>query len=143
MINIRNCISEDYINVIESKVDAFIGDRDFFDIPNDELVSKKQEIEEYVKKNFDNMKVIISEGNVIGSFAIYDYKDGAMFDSVSIIEKYNNDEVKNFVIKYVKSSNRGIIYTTIYERDLELYKSYGFEEIEHNSGQYKLKLIEK
>ena len=84
MINIRKCLPNDEIFILSTRIDEFIGNKDFYDIPNDILEQKKNEIKESIRTRFDNCRMIINDQETIGSFATYDYEDGILLDSLSI-----------------------------------------------------------
>ena len=140
MINIRGCTEGDRITYLKAKMDAFVGDKYFFDIPNDTLLNEKRKYELDFNNNFKDTYMVISEGEAVGTFAVYKYEDGVMFSPVSIIKEFETDDIKSFVIKYVKSSNRNTIYSIIYKSDLDIYRENGFEVIGKNDIQYKLKI---
>jgi len=143
MINIRKALPEDELFIISNRLDAFVGDRDFFDIPNDVLMQKKIEIEKSVKEKYDDCKIVISGGELVGSFALYPYEDGNLADSISLKSEVADSSVKEAIIKYVVSSNYGIIYTFVYKEnvsEIELFKSLRFEVVSEENGLVKLRL---
>lgn len=143
MINIRKALPEDELFIISNRLDAFVGDRDFFDIPNDILMEKKVEIEKSVKEKYDYCKIVISGGELVGSFAIYQYEDGNLIDSISIKTEVSNPEIKEAVVKFVMSSNYGIIYTFVYKdnvSEIEMFKRLRFEVVSEENDLVKLRL---
>ena len=143
MINIRKALPEDGLFIISNRLDAFVGDRDFFDIPNDILMEKKVEIEKSVKEKYDDCKIVISGGELVGSFAIYQYEDGNLIDSISIKTEVSNPEIKEAVVKFVMSSNYGIIYTFVYKdnvSEIEMFKRLRFEVVSEENDLVKLRL---
>lgn len=143
MINIRKALPEDELFIISNRLDEFISEKDFFDIPNDILMQKKKEIEKSVKENYSSCKIVISDGELVGSFAVFEYEDGTMIDSIALKNECLNSEVKESVIKYVISSNYGYIYTIIYKNNYEEIKTYqrlGFEIVSEQANTFKLRL---
>lgn len=143
MRNIRKSLPEDELFIISNRLDHYMGNKDFYDIPNNVLLNKKKEIEQSVKKTFEYCKILIEDGENIGSFAVYPYEDGVVIDSIALKSESDSDDAKEFIIKFVISSNYGYIYTFVpinASGDLDLYKRLGFEVIETKDGQTKLKL---
>ena len=143
MINIRKALPEDELFIISNRLDAFVGDRDFFDIPNDILMQKKKKKKKSVKEKYADCKIVISGGELVGSFALYPYEDGNLIDSISIKTEVSNTEIKEAVVKFVMSSNYGIIYTFVYKdnvSEIEMYKSLRFEVVSEENDLFKLRL---
>lgn len=142
MINIRKCLEEDEIFVVSSRIDEFLGNRDFYEVENDLLMKKKLEIEEALKKDYDSCKIIINDREPIGSFSVVNFKDGVLLDYLSIKTEFNRPEVKEFIIKYVVSSNYGMIYTYVYKNnisDVDVFKKMGFEVLEEAADRILMK----
>lgn len=138
MINIRKALPSDELFIISTRLDSFIGNKDFYDIPNYELERERDSIKESLKDKLDYCKIVINDGNIIGSFAVYEYEDGTMVDSISLISESATDQIKEFIIKYVISTNYGYIYTFVYDNELALYEKIGFKQLSHENGKYKL-----
>lgn len=143
MINLRKCLPNDELFVLANRIDQYLGDKDFYEVPNDVLEVEKNKMKEIIKANYDDYKIIINDQEAVGSFAAYKFEDGTLLDSLALINGYNRNDIKEFVIKYVISSNYGYIYSYIYKHnknDLELFKSLGFSIIAEDNEKYKLRL---
>lgn len=146
MINIRPALEMDNIFIIGTRVDLFLGDREFYEIANDEIMKVKNYADEFVKTRLNTIKVIVNEEKNIGSFAVYEYEDGVLIDSLGLIRGFDQREIKEFVIKYILSSNYGNIYTFVYKNkieDLEIFKSLNFTVINEENDKYKLKICKQ
>lgn len=106
---------------------------------------EKEKINNYVNseipKKLFNYKLIIVDGNIVGSFLIDKYKDGILLDEIFLEDKFRNLGIGSNIIYKTLLKNK-IVYLWVYKENIKainLYKKLGFLILEETETRYFMK----
>ena len=110
-------------------------------ISEEELKIINNYVDENMKKDINNYKLIVINNEIIGCLLIKKFKDGYLLDEIFIEEKYRNKKIGSSIIKDLEQKYN-IIYLWVYKNNrvaINLYKKYNFNVIDETESRYHMK----
>lgn len=93
-----------------------------------EKVKIKNNISLNIQENYKNYKLIYSDNNIIGAYALINYLDGFMIDELYLFREYRNKGIGTKIINELIEKNRKL-YIWVYKDNvlaLKLFRNLGF-----------------
>lgn len=137
------------INAKEEHIDLLINiklltmiDEDIHKkLTREEKASIKKNISKSVTENYQQYKLLVIKGEIIGVYLVLDYLDGKIIDEIYLYEKYRNKGIGNNVVRDILSENDNL-YVWAYKSNklaLDFFDSLGFTIKEDNGRALILK----
>lgn len=127
---------EKLIRYKENNIFQYVDTKD-----KDEILRIQKYVLEHINKQIELYKVIIVDGEIVGSLLVEDKDDGVILDEIYLEEDYRNKGIGTKIIKQVLLGNK-IVYLWVYQKNkkaIKLYKSLGFKVIQETESRYYMR----
>lgn len=138
-----NATSQDKDFLIKNKRNIILEFSE--NLPDDELKSIDDYVNDEVNLNIHNTKIIKLDGKVIGSITTYSKDDGIFLDEIYIDTNYRNKGIGTKIIEYILKNNK-VVYLNVYKENkkaVSLYKKLGFIATDGTKTRYFMKFENK
>ena len=104
MLNIRKAELNDVDMLLDMKLDIILSSKEIAELDKRELEKIVNYSEEEIRENLEDYKIIEDDDkNVIGIFALFDYDDGKLLDTIYVINSSRKKGIGTKIIKNIIS----------------------------------------
>jgi len=143
MLNIRKAELNDVDMLLDMKLDIILSSKEIAELDKRELEKIVNYSEEEIRENLEDYKIIEDEDkNVIGIFALFDYDDGKLLDTIYVINSSRKKGIGTKIIKNIILNNYQPIYLWVYKSNklaVKLYEKLNFKIKEETDIRYFMK----
>lgn len=143
MLNIRNAELNDVDMLLDMKLDIILSSEEIADLDKRELEKIVNYSEEQIRENLEDYKIIEDDNkNIIGTFALFDYDDGKLLDTIYVTGINRKTGIGTKIIKNIISNSYQPIYLWVYKSNelaIKLYKKLNFKIEEETDTKYFMK----
>ena len=143
MLNIRKAELNDVDMLLDMKLDIILSSEEIAELDKRELEKIVNYSEEEIRENLEDYKIIEDDDkNVIGIFALFDYDDGKLLDTIYVINSSRKKGIGTKIIKNIILNNYQPIYLWVYKSNklaVKLYEKLNFKIIEETDTKYFMK----
>ena len=102
MLNIRKAELDDVDMLLDMKLDIILSSEEIAELDKRELEKIVNYSEEEIRENLENYKIIEdNDKNIIGIFALFDYDDGKLLDTIYVINSSRKKGIGTKIIKNI------------------------------------------
>lgn len=130
MYKIIQAENKDVDLLLDMKLDIIFNSKEVLDLDKNEMEKIVNYSEEEIRDNLSEYKLVIYNENVVATYALANYGDGKLIDTLYVDRKYRNMGIGTKIINKILISNYETIYLWVYksnEKAINLYKRLGFE----------------
>lgn len=143
MLNIRKAELNDVDMLLDMKLDIILSSKEIAELDKRELEKIVNYSEEEIRENLEDYKIIEDDDkNVIGIFALFDYDDGKLLDTIYVINSSRKKGIGTKIIKNIILNNYQPIYLWVYKSNklaVKLYEKLNFKIKEETDTRYFMK----
>ena len=143
MLNIRKAELNDVDMLLDMKLDIILSSEKIAELDKRELEKIVNYSEEEIRENLEDYKIIEdNDKNIIGIFALFDYDDGKLLDTIYVINSSRKKGIGTKIIKNIILNNYQPIYLWIYKSNklaVKLYERLNFKIKEETDTRYFMK----
>lgn len=110
-------------------------------LSNEEIDKIKNYVNNHVKAQFKNYKMISVDNKIVGCILVEKKDDGVLLDEIFIEKEYRNSKIGSDIIKKVLFHD-SIVYLWVYKKNtkaISLYKKLGFIVNKETETRYYMK----
>lgn len=143
MLNIRKAELDDVDMLLDMKLDIILSSEEIAELDKRELEKIVNYSEEEIRENLEDYKIIEdNDKNIIGIFALFDYDDGKLLDTIYVINSSRKKGIGTKIIKNIILNNYQPIYLWVYKSNklaVKLYERLNFKIKEETDTRYFMK----
>lgn len=142
MYQIKNAENSNVDLLLDMKLDIIFNSKEILDLDKNEMEKIVNYSEEEIRENLSDYKLVVKDEAIIGTFAIVDYNDGKLIDTIYLNTNYRNQGIGSKIINKIIETNYEPIYLWVYksnERAINLYKRFGFKVEEETETRFFMK----
>ena len=143
MLNIRKAELNDVDMLLDMKLDIILSSKEIAELDKRELEKIVNYSEEEIRENLEDYKIIEDDDkNVIGIFALFDYDDGKLLDTIYVINSNRKKGIGTKIIKNIILNNYQPIYLWVYKSNklaVKLYEKLNFKMKDETDIKYFMK----
>ncbi len=143
MLNIRKAELNDVDMLLDMKLDIILSSKEIAELDKRELEKIVNYSEEEIRENLEDYKIIEDDDrNVIGIYALFDYDDGKLLDTIYVINSNRRKGIGTRIIKNIILNNYQPIYLWVYKSNklaVKLYEKLNFKMKDETDIKYFMK----
>ena len=143
MLNIRKAELNDVDMLLDMKLDIILSSEEIAELDKRALEKIVNYSEEEIRENLEDYKIIEdNDKNIIGIFALFDYDDGKLLDTIYVINSSRKKGIGTKIIKNIILNNYQPIYLWVYKSNklaVKLYEKLNFKIKEETDTRYFMK----
>ena len=129
--------------LLDMKLDIILSSEEIAELDKRELEKIVNYSEEEIRENLEDYKIIEDDDrNVIGIYALFDYDDGKLLDTIYVINSNRRKGIGTRIIKNIILNNYQPIYLWVYKSNklaVKLYEKLNFKMKDETDIKYFMK----
>ena len=142
MYKIKNAEKSNVDLLLDMKLDIIFNSKEILDLDKNEMEKIVNYSEEQIRENLSDYKLVFNEDEIIATFAVVDYDDGKLLDTIYVKSDYRNQGIASKIINKIINTNYNPIYLWVYKSNeiaINFYKKFGFKVEEETENRIFMK----
>lgn len=142
MYKIKDAENNDVDLLLDMKLDIIFNSEEIVNLDRNEMEKLVNYSEEEIRDNLQHYKLVFYDNNLVAMFAVIDYEDGKLIDTIYVKQDYRNKGIGTKILNKIIQTNYQALYLWVYKSNknaIDLYNKMNFLKIEETETRFLMK----